>query len=68
MFVPGVWDTLPPFGRDQLAVRDDVRYVNHVPKQRESQPSTGTSKRAYIKIHQIQSVRLGRAFVVGDSS
>jgi hypothetical protein len=64
--MPGVWNTLPSFGRHQLVVRDDVRYANHVPKQRESQPPTGTSERAYIEIRQVQCVRLGRAVIVGD--
>lgn len=62
----GVRHTLPPFGRYQLAVRDDVRHVNHVPEQRKSEPETGAGQRTRIQIHQIQPVRLGRTIIVGD--
>jgi len=44
----GVRYTLPPLGRHQLAVRDDVRHVNHVPEQRESQPATRAGQRTHI--------------------
>jgi len=53
LFVLGVWNTLPPSGHYQLAVCDDVRYVDNVPQQCESQPSTGAGKCAHIKVCQI---------------
>lgn len=64
MFVFGVRHTLPPFGRRQLAVRDDVRYADHVPQQREPEPPSGTGERAHIAVRQIQPVRLGRTVAV----
>lgn len=48
LFVFGVRYTLPTLGRHQLAVRDDVRHVNHIPEQRESQPATGAGQRTRI--------------------
>jgi len=66
MFVFGVRHTLSPFGRYQLAMRDDVRYVNHVSEQRKFEPTPGAGQRTHISIHQIQSVCLGCTFVVGN--
>lgn len=66
MFVFGVRNTLSPVGRYQLVVRYDVRYVNHIPQQRKSEPSSGAGKCTHIEVHQIQFVCLGRAVVVGD--
>jgi len=66
--VLGVWNTLSPPGHHQLAVCDDVRYVDNVPQQRKSQPSPGAGECAHIEVRQVQSVRLGRTFVVGNIS
>lgn len=66
MSVSGVRDTLPPFGRYQLVVRDGLRHADHVPEQRKSQPPSGAGERAHIEVCQIQSVCVGRAIAVGD--
>jgi len=66
--VLGVWNTLSPPSHYQLAVCDDVRYVDNVPQQCESQPSARAGKCANFEIRQIQFVRLGRTIAVGNSS
>lgn len=66
MPVLGVRHPLPAPGCDQLAVRDDVRHADHVPEQREPEPTTGTGERAHNEVRPVQPVRVGRALAVGD--